>query len=58
MKILMPLVSCIGLALVFVPALAYLAGSLEKGAMTSIMLAGTIIWFGSVPFWMGRKAPE
>ena len=58
MKILMPLISYIGLALTFVPALAYLAGSMEKGAMTSVMLAGTIVWFVSVPFWMDRKTPE
>jgi hypothetical protein len=58
MKGLMPVVSYVGLALVLVPALAYLAGSMEKGTMTNVMLAGTIVWFGSVPFWMGRKTPE
>ena len=58
MRILLPIVSYVGLALVFVPAVAYLAGSIEKGVMTSVMLAGTIVWFGSVPFWMGRGAPE
>ncbi len=56
MKTLMPLVSYVGLALVFIPAVAYLLGSVDKSAMTNLMLAGTIVWFGSVPFWMGRNA--
>jgi hypothetical protein len=54
MKIL-PIVSYLGLALVIAPPIAYLAGALDKSAMSSVMLAGTIVWFGSVPFWMGRK---
>ena len=58
MKILLPLVSYVGLALVIVPALAYLSDWLEKGAMTSLMAVGTIVWFGSVPFWMDRRASE
>ena len=58
MRVLMPFVSYVGLALVIVPPLAYLAGVMEKGAMTNVMLAGTIVWFGSVPFWMDRKEPE
>ena len=54
----MQIVSFIGLALTFVPALVYLAGSMEKGTMTNVMLVGTIVWFGSVPFWMDRKTSE
>ena len=52
----MQIVSFIGLALAFVPSLAYLAGSMEKGAMVNVMLAGTIVWFVTVPFWMDRKS--
>ena len=58
MRVLMQIVSFIGLALTFVPALAYLAGSMEKGTMTNVMVVGTIVWFGSVPFWMDRKTSE
>jgi hypothetical protein len=58
MRVLMLIVSFVGLALTFMPALAYLAGSMEKGTMTNVMLLGTIVWFGSVPFWMDRKMPE
>ena len=54
MKTLMPIVSWAGLALVMAPAVAYLAGSIEKSVMNASMLLGTIVWFGSVPFWMER----
>jgi len=55
MKVLLPVISFIGLALVIGPALVYLAGSLDKDLMKHLMLAGTILWFASVPFWMGKK---
>lgn len=57
MRIVLTIVSWLGLALVIVPSMAYLAGSIDKSGMTALMLAGTIVWFGSAPFWMGRTAP-
>ena len=54
MRKLLPVISLIGLILVFGPVLAYLFGSLDKGTMSTIMLAGTVVWFVSVPLWMGR----
>ena len=53
MKRVMPIVSFLGLALVIAPAILYLAGSIGKEAMHSLMLAGTIAWFISAPFWTG-----
>lgn len=58
MKILFQLASFAGLALVVVPVLAYVFGSMDKGTMSGLMLAGTILWFGSVPLWMGRAGNE
>ena len=58
MKTLLPIVSYLGLALVIVPPLAYLAAAMDKSVMSSVMLAGTIVWFASVPFWMNRSTPE
>lgn len=52
----MPIVSFLGLALVIVPPLAYLFDTIDKGAMTSLMLLGTIVWFVSAPLWMGKHA--
>lgn len=57
MRKLLQTVSIIGLLLVALPPMFYLADSIEKGAMTNFMLLGTILWFASVPFWMGREAP-
>ena len=55
MRKLMPFVSLAGLALVAVPPVVYLAGTLEKGTMTTWMLVGTIVWFVSAPFVMNAK---
>ncbi len=56
MKKLLPLISWLGLALVIVPPMLYLVGSTDKHTMQWVMLAGTILWFGTVPFWMGRSS--
>lgn len=55
MKIALKLTSIVGLALVIVPPILYLAGNLDKGLMQSLMLAGTVLWFASAPWWMGRN---
>ena len=54
MKKLLPVISFVGLGLVFGPVIAYLFGTLDKGPMSTTMLVGTVIWFASVPFWMGK----
>ena len=54
MKTLLPLVSILGLVLVLVPVVAYVLGFLDKPRMSDLMLLGTILWFASVPWWMGR----
>jgi len=54
-KLLMAL-SYLGLLLVIVPALMYLSGSIEKSSMMTTMLVGTVLWFVTVPFWMGKKS--
>jgi len=55
MKRAMIFLSLIGLGLVIFPAILYLAGTLGKAPMKALMLVGTVLWFASVPFWMGRK---
>ncbi|MEQ9824390.1 MAG: hypothetical protein ABQ298_08400 [Puniceicoccaceae bacterium] len=55
MKTLLKLLSYLALLLVVVPPIFYLAGSIEKPTMSNLMLAGTLVWFATVPFWMGRK---
>ncbi len=55
MKKLLPVLSFLGLALVLAPPIAYLAGSVDKASMSTIMLVGTLLWFATVSFWMGRQ---
>jgi hypothetical protein len=45
-----------GVALIgtLAPAVAYLAGSLTLDAVKTCMLVSTIVWFVTVPVWMGR----
>lgn len=55
MKKLLPSVSLVGLALVIVPAILYLAETVEKDSMKLLMLLGSLVWFGTAPFWMGGR---
>ena len=54
MKKLLPVVSVIALALVIAPSCLYLADVIDKPTMKLLMLAGTVLWFVSAPFWLGR----
>lgn len=58
MKSILKFLSFAALGLVIIPPLLYLTGSLAKPAMSSVMLAGTLLWFATVPFWMGRDGTE
>lgn len=58
MKLFLKILSYLALAGIIVPAILYLAGNLEKPTMSNIMLGATILWFATVPFWMGRKTSE
>lgn len=55
MRKLIPIISFAGLALVIGPALLYVVGGIDKPTMKTVMLAGTVLWFVTVPFWMGRN---
>ena len=58
MNKLLPIISLIGLLLVIVPACMYLGDSMDKSQMQTFMLAGTVLWFVTAPFWMGKKSDE
>lgn len=55
MKTWLPFVSAIALTLVIVPACLYFPGAIDKPRMQSLMLLGTILWFASAPFWLGKR---
>lgn len=56
MKSILPIVSYIALLGIIIPPILYLSDVLSKSGMSSFMLVGTLLWFLTVPFWMGRKA--
>lgn len=55
MRTVAKIVSWIALIAVIVPAFAYLGGKMTLESMKLWMLGATVAWFGTVPFWMGRK---
>lgn len=55
MQTIAKIVSYIALAGIIVPPALYLAGSLPLPAVKVWMLVATVVWFVTVPFWMGRK---
>ena len=65
MKPILILLSALALALTVVPSMLVFAGSLSWSAHATLMLAGTLLWFVTAPFWMeaksrapNRKAPR
>lgn len=55
---LLQLLSWLALAGTIVPPALYLAGQISLLATQRWMLAATLLWFASTPFWMGRKRYE
>lgn len=51
----MMLLSALVLLLVIGGPLLYAADVLVKPIMRHAMLAGTVLWFAAVSFWMGRR---
>ena len=56
MKTTLKLLSLVGLTLTVVPALFVFSGSISWDEHAAAMLAGTVLWFATAPFWM-KNAP-
>lgn len=54
MRRILQVISALALAGTIVPAALYLGGGIELPVVKGWMLASTIAWFATVPFWMGR----
>ena len=54
MKRVLQIASAFALAGTIVPSAIYLGGGIELPVVKGWMLASTILWFATVPFWMGR----
>ena len=55
MRTLTIIISFIGLALTIIPSILVLLGEASMAENKNYMLIGTLLWFGSVPFWMNNK---
>ena len=55
MRIFLIVVSFIGLGLTLVPSALVLSGNTTMEQNKYLMMLGTILWFGSVIFWMNKK---
>ncbi len=53
---LLKLLSYLGLALTLVPSLLVFYGVIELTAYKWLILAGTLLWFATAPFWINEDA--
>ena len=58
MKTLMKLISFAGLCMTLLPAFLVFNGSMTWERHALFMLIGTVLWFGSAPFWMTGEKEE
>ncbi len=55
MRPLAIVVSLTALAATLVPPVLFLMNRMDLRQVHGWMLAATVVWFASVPFWLGRK---
>jgi hypothetical protein len=54
MKTVLSIISYASLALLTVPALLYLTGTIPLDSLKLLMLIATILWFVTTPLWMEK----
>ena len=55
MELLLKIVSAIGLTLTVGPAILVFNGVITWDTHATLMLVGSLLWFGSAPFWMKEE---
>ncbi|HLR25290.1 MAG TPA: hypothetical protein VK112_05445 [Fodinibius sp.] len=55
MKVLLILVSILGLLLTIVPSVMVFTDHLSTVSQKSFMLYGMLMWFGTAPFWIKEQ---
>jgi len=55
MRTLTIIISFIGLVMTIIPSFLVLIGEASMDQNKNFMLIGTLLWFGTVPFWMNKK---
>jgi len=54
MNIICKLISLVSLGLVTLPSVLYFAGIIGHEAVLTAAIIGTVVWFLTTPWWMGR----
>ena len=54
----LPYISIAALVAIFALASALLGQNVERATANQGMLAATIIWFATAPFWIGRSKAD
>ncbi|MEZ4828101.1 MAG: hypothetical protein R3C61_17725 [Bacteroidia bacterium] len=54
MKTALKIISFAGLGLTLIPSILVAAGVLANTQNKMLMLVGMILWFVTVPFWIGK----
>ena len=52
MRRILQVLSWLALAATLVPAVLYLGDAMPLATVKTWMLAGTVVWFATVPMWM------
>lgn len=52
LKLILRIISYIGLALSIVPALLVFTGTISLNAYYNLMIVGMVLWFGAAVFWI------
>ncbi|WP_439487399.1 hypothetical protein [Algoriphagus sp.] len=58
MKSLLKIISIAGLALTLAPSFFVFNGMITPELSKTLMLSGTVVWFGSASFWMNKVDKE
>lgn len=58
MKILLVILSYIGLGLSIIPSVLVFLGKMDMQTNTTLMAFGMVLWFGTSPFWINSKTDK
>ncbi len=58
MKMILKLISLIGLGLTLLPSFFVFSGLIELDPNKNLMILGTILWFITAPFWMNKRVQK
>lgn len=55
LKLILKIISYAGLLLTLIPSFLVFAKGIEFDTNKHLMLLGTVLWFGTRPFWMNKS---